>query len=82
MKLSTLFLALTLVSALNAGQTTLEKYTELRNNSNIDKVKSDRKMMLQDRNDIQEVRDYRDAMRDLRAQRLYARLHNSYTPYR
>ena len=82
MKLSTVFLTFSLLSSLNANEAVFQKYTELKNDLKSAKIEADRNLILKNRNNNQEVRDYRDVMRDLRLQALYAKVENSYTPYR
>lgn len=82
MKLSCLFLSLSLVTSLFAGESSLEKYIEFRNDSSVAKIEAERNLNLQNRDDNQEIRNYRDAMRGFRSEALYARVENSYTPYR
>ncbi len=75
MKLYSVLLSISLVAVLNAGETSIEKYTQLRNESNILKIEEYRNLLLQQRNVNQELRDKR-----LKA--LYARMENNKTPYR
>ncbi|MFT5660420.1 MAG: hypothetical protein ACI9TV_001061 [Sulfurimonas sp.] len=82
MKLSALFLTLSLVAALNANQTVFQKYTQLKNNSELAKIEAKRNLILQKRDHHEEIRDYRDVKRDMRQKALYVRMENSFTPYR
>ena len=82
MKLSSLFLSVLLATSLFAGESSFEKYIELRNGSSIAKTEADRNLNLQNRNENQEIRNYKDAIRNFRSQALYAKVESSYTPYR
>ena len=82
MKLHSVFFGLCVAATLNAGETSIEKYTELRNESTELKIKEYRNLLLQQRNINQELRDDRDNLREKRLEALYARMQNDYTPYR
>jgi len=82
MKLHRSLLVLPLVASLDAGQTTLERYTEFRNQSNTEKIEANRELMLKMRENSKEIRDHREAIRDYRMAATYARIASSQTPYR
>ena len=82
MKLHSVFFGLCVAATLNAGETSIEKYTELRNESTELKIKEYRNLLLQQRNANQELRDDRGNLRDKRLKELYARIQSNYTPYR
>ena len=82
MKLSSLFLSFSLVVTVSANQTIFEKYMQSQNNLKLAKVEADRNLTLQKRNQNREIREYRDTARDLRRKAVYARVENSYIPYR
>lgn len=82
MKLSALFFTLSLVGTLSANQAIFQKYTELKNSLELVKIEAKRNAILQNRDNHEEIRDYRDVMRDKREKALYTRIENSYTPYR
>lgn len=78
MKLLYIFITLLLCSQLNAGQSIIEQYTELRNNMNAKKIQASRDLMLQKRDTNHEIRNYRDVIRDYRSQAIYARVEKGY----
>ena len=80
MKFTGIILILPLVAALNAGQSPLEKYTEVQNFSNKVKIEAERNKALNNRDDHYKIRDYREVIRNNRLQALYSRIEN--TPYR
>ena len=82
MKLHSLFLPLSLVVSLHAGDTLIEKYTQIRNDTNLAKIESYRNSILKNRYKNQELRDYEDKLREIRSKATYARIEGSYTPYR
>ncbi|MBC8237581.1 MAG: hypothetical protein H8E76_05045 [Helicobacteraceae bacterium] len=82
MKLYSVFFSLSLAATLNAGETVIEKYTELRNQSNIIKIQKYRNTLLQQRNINQELRDSRSDLRNQKVEALYARLERNPISYR
>jgi len=82
MKLYRVLFSISLVVILNAGETSIEKYTQLRNELNILKIEEYRNSLLQQRNVNQELRDDRDNLRNERLKELYAKMDSNQTPYR
>ena len=82
MKISSMFFGMFLAITLNAGESIIEKYTELRNKSNIIKMQAHRDLVLKQRSNEQRLRDDIGTLREQRAAALYTRLERDVIPYR